>query len=82
MSSGKGSPPTYSEKVSDMATDHQQDTHTNLGIARVCVEDVGEELGSACHACNDQSVDVEAIDNKEMREVQGISFEQRGYGRV
>ena len=35
-----------------------------LGISRVGVEDVGEELARACDARNNQSVDVEAVDDE------------------
>lgn len=40
------------------------DAQTYLGIARVCVKDIGEELAGTCHACYYEAMDVEAVDNK------------------
>lgn len=55
-------------------------SNTNLGVARIGVEDVGEELACTGYARDNESVDVETIDDKEVRKVQGISLERRSNG--
>ena len=40
---------------------------THLCIARISIEDVGKEFTRASHASDDQTMNVEAINNKEMR---------------
>lgn len=55
-------------------------SNTNLGVARIGVENVGEELACTSYACNNEPVDIETIDDKEVRKVQGISLERRSNG--
>ena len=47
---------------------------TDLSIARVCIEDIGEELARAGHAGHDQTVDVVAVDDKVVGKVHGIAL--------
>ena len=55
---------------SENPTGSQQ--HPNLGISRVGIKDVGEEFTGTCHSRNHQSMDIEAIDYEEMREIIAI----------
>ena len=49
-----------------------------LGIARVCVEDVGEEFAGAGHAGHDQAMDVVAVNDKVVGDVHGIPLRNIG----
>ena len=45
-----------------------------LGIARICIKDIGEEFASAGHAGHDQAVDVVAVHDKVVGNVHRISL--------
>lgn len=44
---------------------------THLGISRICIEDIGEEFACACDAGYNKSVNVVAVNDKEMVATQG-----------
>ena len=61
--------PCYSsKKESDFVRKSQKmgRKESYLRVSRIGIEHIREKLASASNSCNDQTMDVEAINNKEM----------------
>jgi hypothetical protein len=68
LSSAKGRPPTYIFiRFRNFGDREEGEKETYFCVAGVGVKYIGEELACACYPCYDQSVDVEAVDHKEVR---------------
>jgi hypothetical protein len=66
LSSAKGRPPTYIFIRFRKFGDREGEKETYFCVAGVGVKYIGEELACTSYPCYDQSVDVEAVDHKEV----------------